>query len=255
MTTTNVYGNCTMGNFIDRGENLLSDYYSQQYNPITSEKFVRYYQGLQQCDGDVGEPMETLINGPMCLNTTKTVVVRRKNTDKKAEGNLNRDGHEDREPDQQLELLGDDVKIGTFKAVSYNGSGLKSTKRLLLSTDATIACLQEHGIVRDEVAGFQTWALRNGWQALIIPAVPAEGMGYHTSCGTAVCVKLPHGLRQDEKRRLPAPFEHRAIRCLVDVIGWKSPIGISSAYFQTGAEHREANSEMCRQLMSLTSFC
>ena len=156
---------------------------------MNSDMFVRYYQGLQNCEDDAKEHTQMLINGPRCPNTTKTVVVKHKKTNID-DANLKPYGNELERLDQIP--LGDDGNIGKFKAVSYNGSGLKSTKRLLLSTDATIACLQEHGILKNEVAGFQTWALRNGWQAIIVPAVPAEGLGFHTSCGTAVCVKLPH---------------------------------------------------------------
>jgi hypothetical protein len=124
---------------------------------------------------------------------------------------------------------------------SFNSSGLKQLKERLKTTESQVVLAQEVGIRKEHIGEFQAWCKARGWNAAVEPA-RAGVNNRGNSMGVAIIAKQPIGLRAQisgccsgpTSRELHATSHHRYIRCLLDIPGWRRPIGVASVYFLVG---------------------
>ena len=109
----------------------------------------------------------------------------------------------------------------------------------MMNTNAHIICNQELRLIGEKVNDFKTWATRRGWAVEVEPAIIHN---IAPSAGVCLCAKVPLGLRAPQshkwllgkKVQIQAALQGRFLRCMVDVPGWRMPIGVSTAYFYAG---------------------
>ncbi len=130
------------------------------------------------------------------------------------------DGQDGRENDDLFALAVDTVNATAWGPLS----------RYLLATSAHVLLCQEHHLPPRDVPTAAAFALRHGWQPIILPAEPGEGEGWRA--GVAIFVRRFIGVgppRVGGYEIIPA----RAIAALIEAPGYR-PMTAVAIYLEHG---------------------
>ena len=115
---------------------------------------------------------------------------------------------------------------------SVNGTGMKSIRERLRTTEAHIVCAQETWVVEQDIAQHATWAKRLGWKSVWEPAMRNEGASKGGSGGVAIFVRDQLGLRYPSRHGF-SWYLARAVAAVVEVPAMR-PMLVVSVYGKHG---------------------